>query len=163
MAKYLYVGLGIITVLLLIGCGLNYHGLKYSISKRNTCSKSILTLNIEDSHICCENQAYKDSFLCIAAFDKVSRVLSSYWSYLIPLIPFLITTFGELTIHKMNTGNVQSILSKSFKRFCLYSFIFLARVFALYLLPLKLEDFYYKSFPIKESPCWFRPFVSKKK
>lgn len=91
----------ILIVIILIASLFNYEGRKYSTSRKvPNCKKSILSLNIPNQHICCdevfEEKTYNlDYLLCSAGYNVTNRYLTSKLSLIIPLVPVLFPLFFD--------------------------------------------------------------------
>lgn len=82
--------LGLTAVVVLVGSGLNSHGLKYLRSGGfNHCNKGVLVLNLEGSHYCCDREsAGAGDWICLAAFDRLNKFLTSdFYAIFIPMFP----------------------------------------------------------------------------
>lgn len=75
-----------------VGCLLNKGDLKFSRSHTTDCSKGLLALNLEDSHICCDSPSHESNWICIASFDSLNYVFSSRWAFVIPLVPWVLNS-----------------------------------------------------------------------
>ena len=106
--------------MIIIFCGIYYNreDAKYTKSRNPNCiHHGILNLNEEDSHICCNSLTHMSSWICIASYDNINKILSSSYAFIIPLIPFIINIFCNL--HQNFSANI--------KRFVFYLSLFLVR------------------------------------
>ena len=113
----IYISLLIIVIIL---CGIYYNrnDAKYTKSRNPNCiNHGILNLNEEDSHICCNSSVHLSSWICIASYDNINKILSSSYAFIIPLIPFLINI----------CCNFHHNFSSNIKRFIFYLLLFLIR------------------------------------
>ena len=82
----------VVAVLVLIGCGINDLGDKYSrYSHPPTCSKGVLALNMESSEFCCDEPLHQTEWVCLAAYDFANSIMTSIHAFYIPLIPSILT------------------------------------------------------------------------
>jgi len=89
-------------IVISISMTVNEKNSKYVKSHYDECKyHSILDLYEEGSHICCDSNHHKTSWLCIASFDRFNKLLSSHWAFLLPLLPYL-TTISIKPNHSMN-------------------------------------------------------------
>lgn len=100
-----------IGVIVVVGSIYNYEALKYVRSKGTGCSQGILILNKPDSHVCCSSESY---WVCYAAFDKLERIMSSQWAFVLPLVPVMFNIFLEnwLYCSKANTIKLTGALAR---------------------------------------------------
>ena len=115
----LFCALCIILLTVALGSGLNSHGLKYSHSKGTQCNQAVLTLNVPDSHHCCDSSIHHNDWICKAAFDPVNRISSSIYAYFIALTPMMLNIFIHLF-----WGKFDSIRIRVFARLKLYIYLF---------------------------------------
>ena len=105
------------------------------------------------------NSNKKNPIVCDAAYDKITRLLCSYWGYVIPLIPLVLNTFFDLIFthidnnnnHNSNNNNnndddknkikscvtdprVRSAWTSHFLRVLVYVTIFIFRTVVLYMI-----------------------------
>lgn len=90
-------------MVIFISMTVNDKNSKYVKSHYDECKyHSVLDLYEEGSHICCDSKHHRSSWLCIASFDSVNKILSSHWAFLLPLLPYLTT----ISIQPNNSINV---------------------------------------------------------
>ena len=121
-SSLLYVSI-IITVIVLIGCGLNDLNDKYARYKSNLCQSGVLVLNIEESEFCCDDPLRKTEWICVAAYDDLNRMFTSMKAAYIPLLPLICTFLIEVGILFMTSDvsvhgwkNVHSTCIDTFNR-----------------------------------------------
>jgi hypothetical protein len=112
----------IVLATVLVGSGLNSHGLKYSRSEGTQCNRAVLTLNVPDSHHCCDSVIHQNDWVCKAAFDPVNRIAASVYAYLIALVPMMLNSMIRFLYEEFN-----STLARSFSRFKQYILLFFVR------------------------------------
>ena len=81
-------------LIVVLGSCLNSLGLKYSRTTHKAlgnCRREIFILSVPDSKHCCDSAIHSLDWVCVASFDKVNRILSSTWAFMIPLLPFVMT------------------------------------------------------------------------
>ncbi len=115
------------------GASLNNLGIKYSrvtlqadaaekSALENDCPHEIFTLSDPDSRLCCDGLRRQD-WACVAAFDYISRIMTSLpWSYILPIVPWICTTLFSKLSAKLH-----------FKRLFMYVHLFIFRLVVLYL------------------------------
>lgn len=84
--------------LILVGIfsGLNHLGHKYiRAMPTEDCSKNILIMEVPDSELCCSNLAQESQWACVASYDTVNKIISSLWSFVLPLAPLVATVISE--------------------------------------------------------------------
>jgi hypothetical protein len=92
---------------------LNDVGLKYSLVKKGTtsnypnklvsgCRRNIVELTTPDSWLCCDEHKYSDFWVCLAAFDTITRTMSSTLAWILPLTPFALTLLVDILVTKLN-------------------------------------------------------------
>lgn len=98
LRRLLFLSMGISLLVLLLGCGYNSEGLKYTKAKvTNTCHRNILALTRPLSMQCCDEIHHRSEWLCIASFDHFNRYLTSFHgAWLIPLLPLLCNLLSDL-------------------------------------------------------------------
>lgn len=85
----------IATVFLLVGAGLNNHGLKYHRAlPADGCHRRLLILSVEDSEHCCDDIRSSD-WVCVATHDPIGKFFVSWWAFLLPLAPTCLTIISE--------------------------------------------------------------------
>jgi hypothetical protein len=105
-------------VVIFIGTIINHHDHKFARSYNTSCSRGILILNAEDSHVCCDAHTGEFSWVCAASFDPFNKILSSaLWAFVIPLLPFFLTVLL----------NRQASLKLNLRRLGVYAGIFAFR------------------------------------
>lgn len=141
----LTISISITILVILLGCLYNIVGEKYSKAlPHSKCHKELIILSVPDSHYCCDYDINEYSWVCIGSFSKLSKYITSVWSYIIPLFPFFSNVFTDLyhSFQKpLNNTRIKveniSNLDAHFIRFILYAFIFIFRMvkfnFILYL------------------------------
>ena len=60
----------------------------YTRFRSDECSTGVLNKMIEDSSLCCSGHRSYD-WVCVAAYDEITTVMSSGWAWILPLIPLL--------------------------------------------------------------------------
>jgi hypothetical protein len=97
------VALLVCTIVVNFGIVSNQYNHKYSRSTGTSCNQSILVLNAENSHMCCSSDLYSKTWVCLASFDRLNKVLSSNWAFVIPLVPYLLNVLidknEKLSVH----------------------------------------------------------------
>ena len=85
-------------IVLVLGCGLNNLGHKYSRSwqKGNSCDVEVFILGLPHSQLCCSDFNHEWDWICTAVVDKAGHILSSHWAVLLPLVPLLLTFVTEV-------------------------------------------------------------------
>lgn len=96
LLRDLVVGMLVVcTGIIIVGYLVNSHDHKFAKSRGTDCRKGILALNEEDSHICCDKPLYRDTWVCIASFDKINPLFSSHLgAFIIPLVPLLLNALN---------------------------------------------------------------------
>ena len=86
-------------IVILTGAGLNDLGHKYSKSlSHDDCTRELLVLHIPHSQMCCDDDIHASDWVCIAGFDRINRIMSSKWAYVLPVIPFGLTVITDLIV-----------------------------------------------------------------
>lgn len=173
----LFLLLLIAVIVVLLGSTFNYLGYKYlrvipdTDIKSGACQKRVLISQVEDSIICCEKDATKHDWICIAAFDSFNRILTTYYAFMIPLIPLLLTTVIELYFYfhqsKRNLKKEESSSHRNYVtginltahilRLILYGSIFVFRTTFLYMLGDAIQRMLQKIEHINS--CWYVDIV----
>lgn len=86
-----------------------------------SCKRQILATNIPDSVMCCDSALRHSDWVCVAAFDRFNKVLSSTWAYLIPLLPWALSA-------AVDSGSTPAHA----RRLLVYMLVFVARTIILY-------------------------------
>ena len=73
------------------GCQLNGNQHKYSKYHSPDCRRGIFIHEVFDSQVCCEDIYYQTDWACVAAYDRVNKVWSSYLAWIVPLLPIATT------------------------------------------------------------------------
>ncbi len=60
----------------------------YTRFRSAQCSTGVLNKMIEDSSLCCHGHRSYD-WVCVAAYDQITAVMSSGWAWILPLLPWL--------------------------------------------------------------------------
>ena len=87
----------------------------------STCKRQVLATNLPGSVMCCDSALRHNDWVCVAAFDRFNKVLSSTWAYVIPLVPWALSAALE-----------SSATSAHARRLGVYVFVFALRTFVLY-------------------------------
>lgn len=133
---------GTYSLSLLFGCAVNSLGQKYSTGRTSDCRTEVFILSVPNSNICCdlELHLHDKDWVCVAAKDIITKTLSSYWAYVIPLLPWLLNLLLDKYRHSYFQYSRSSFhygsSSRSFmhfvephlRRLILYTFIFLFRL-----------------------------------
>lgn len=146
---------------------LNSDGLKYSkvrasappVPSFSDCNNLLLELHNPNSWLCCDETSHNYLWICSAANDEITRFFSSYWAWVLPLAPLLLTTCVDPIVSRYLPSNFDR-KSQSVNRAILYAAIILVRSMLLYLVPLKISSFLFTS---AEESCWAKGYVSRTK
>ena len=135
----------ICVIIVLLGCGYNNLGLKYTRSTKAglvaeyRCEKELFILSIKDSQLCCDVSYHDMDWVCVAAFDKINKLLSSNAAFYLPFLPFAVTCISDAirAYHERfySTTNVAD-LKKHFRRAALYVSIIAYRTVSIFHSPL---------------------------
>ncbi len=126
----------VLLCVVLLGSGLNYHALKYSASRGTDCKHGLLTLNVPDSHHCCDSSVHYNDWVCAATFDPVNKFISSFYGYFLALSPFIINSVVDMVKGSSNdVGSRKGII----KRLAFYIALYVFRRLCLYDLPRMLQ------------------------
>ena len=108
----------------LLGSGLNNLGHKYRRAlPLEDCGKEVLNINVPNSTLCCEKAYHDADWVCIAAYDRINKLLSSYYAFIVPGIPLVATIFTEVTIQRgLNRSTLTAALLRSIIYFCIFIF-----------------------------------------
>eukprot|EP01036_Dinobryon_divergens_P029128 gene29128-38190_t len=132
-------------------------------------------VNVPKSDLCCHESS--SSWLCYATLDKTTKFLTKWPSaIIIPFAPFFLNAAVQIlrTITKCVCLGLTSescrthmtALFPTFKRGLFYLGVVLFRMFALYLFPMKLQDWLLhinSSRAEQNLDCWCRHLVSERK
>lgn len=151
-------------VIVFLGSAMKFDDSKYvKMNQSSTCKNSILSIYVQDSEVCCDDT---DSMVCTAFSDSVNKVFSSRWSFVIPIIPFLLASAAEFVYSVSSTTfDFDKPLKHclySVRRLIIYFIIAIVRMCILYLFADELATLYYSTFPNQES-CWCSDLVSPNK
>lgn len=121
-------------VFVLWASGLNDAGLKYTKSRSSVsevfpgCKNLILELTSPDSWICCDQDMHNDLWVCAAAFDSLTRAVSGYWAWILPVLPLMGTFLVDSVVDRLRTlQETRHTTSSSRNRLLLYVAIILVR------------------------------------
>jgi hypothetical protein len=121
----------ICVVVVLLGCGYNNLGLKYTRRtmaglKESRCEKELFVLSIKDSQLCCDVSHHDMDWVCVAAFDKINKLLSSNAALYLPFLPFAVTCISDAirTYHgRFFSTTKLADINDHFRRAALYASI----------------------------------------
>ena len=117
-------------------------------ARATVCRREVLAINVPNSNMCCDTSLRGSDWVCVAAYDRFNKVLSSSWAYLIPLVPWALSAASSLS--DTNTSLAHA------KRLCLYAVIFLVRMLVLY----KAMGWVQSSLqPLPGGDCWYAPYT----
>lgn len=110
-----------------------------------TCKRQVLATDVPHSNVCCDSQLRQSDWVCVAAFDRFNKVLSSSWAYVIPLVPWALSAACDTTTSMAHA-----------RRLVLYLVLFLVRMLVLY----KALGWVQSSLqPSPGSLCWYAPYT----
>ena len=89
----------LIVLVILIGCGLNDRSDKYIRFRSEECKRGVLTINLDNSEFCCDDEHHVSDYICVAAYDYFNHLFSSLWAFFLPLLPGILTLLSELADH----------------------------------------------------------------
>ena len=131
----------IFSLLLLLGCAINNLGQKYTTGTTAHCRTELFILSVPNSNICCdpELKLHNEDWVCVAAKDSTTKMLSFYMAYAIPLAPWVLNVLLDkyrdssfrFSIDRSNSSVVQSLyrfLRPHFLRLGMYAVIFAFRL-----------------------------------
>lgn len=98
----------LIVLVIAVGSSLNDKGLKYSKAVPMHCSEELFILSLPDSNLCCDVDYHYLDWVCVASFDRINTIFSSYFAFFIPLIPLLFTTITEVVIQRKFDNHIFS-------------------------------------------------------
>lgn len=125
--RFLSTSIIIIILLVLIGCGLNDLNEKYAKYRSDTCRSGVLILNMQSSEFCCDDYLHQTEWICLAAYDRINKIMTSHQAFFIPLIPIIATSFTDIAILFATEG----LVWKKAQTLCFNSFGRLSWSFAL--------------------------------
>lgn len=105
-------------VAMMFGISLN-DGSIYTRYRTDDCDHGILNYKRAGSTLCCDNHYHSNDWPCVAAYDSMSHMLSSYWCWVLPLMPLLMTVLRDV--------RYRNPLSKHLRRLYAYVVIFIYR------------------------------------
>ena len=109
------------------------------------CKKQVLATNVLDSVMCCDASQRQGDWVCLAAFDRFNKVLSSTWAYVIPLVPWALSAALDSS---SSTAHARRLL--------LYGVVFFTRTFVLY----KALGWVQAALqPAPRTDCWYAEFA----
>ena len=110
-------------VVTLIGSGLNNQSHKYSVAKVASiadCQHEVFNRHIADSSLCCDKSYHEWDWLCVASTDRLSKVVTSRWAFLLPLVPWLSTFFIDMLLKNSSRPTNNLWLASRLQRLALY-------------------------------------------
>ena len=109
------------------------------------CKRQVLAINVPNSNMCCDAHLRQSDWVCVAAFDRFNKVLSSSWAYVIPLVPWALSTACDTAASMAHA-----------RRLMLYLVLFLVRMLVLY----KALGWVQSSLQAPPgSSCWYAPYT----
>jgi len=113
------------------------------------CKRQVLATNVPDSVMCCDMAQRRGDWVCVAAFDRFNKILSSTWAYVIPLVPWALSAALDSS---SSTAHARRLL--------LYGVVFFVRTFLLY----KGLGWLQSSLqPAVGADCWYAAFARSNK
>lgn len=119
---------------------------KYIRFSQSDCRQGVLNIYQSSSNICCE--PLSTDIICNVTYDPFNYALSSYWAWIIALIPLLCTTIGEMVFSRLNA-------KRTMKRLFLYLLIMAFRLIVLFLLASEIQVF----FTERPKDCWYKALM----
>ena len=109
------------------------------------CPHEIFSLSDPDSRLCCDGLRRQD-WACVAAFDYISKIMTSMpWSYVLPIVPWICTTLFSKLSAKLHI-----------KRLLVYMYLFVFRLAVLYFFLNSLQSYYLEPLDSQSSQsCWY--------
>jgi hypothetical protein len=106
-------------LVLLLGGALNNIQVKYARFNNQhdnhpaSCARGLFIIDIEHSEFCCDKHYHETDWACMAAYDTVNYVFSSFLAWLIPLVPFVCTVAVDVYSHRSSLSALTSSSSTS--------------------------------------------------
>ena len=142
--NFIVIFTSLFSLVVIFGSSINSLGHKYSTTSvaGNSCRLEAFVLNIPNSRFCCdvEMAMHNKDWVCVAINDSLTKLLSSYASYLIAIIPWLLNVsfdkyrYSYLSfdrLQKSKSGDfaaISSFIRPHLLRLGLYVIIFLFRL-----------------------------------